>query len=282
MSEVEQRHADLLQDRYGSQAKPGNVLWNPIIEAQAGHRSVRTFLHEPLPDGTLETMVLAAQSASTSSALHQWSLVVVADETVKQRVHDVVAAAVPTDRIPWIEEAPAVLLWIADSSRSAAVARERGAEPVVLDYLDSFLMAATDTALAAQNAALAAESIGLGVVFLGVMRNAAGELAEILSLPPYSYVSFGMAVGKPSLEKTYAARPRMAQGVVLHHDRYDASRFKNLIEGYEAAYQTFREEQNMKPQGWRDAAHFAATDKQYLGAREKLRDTVTEQGFGLR
>ncbi|MFK4875335.1 nitroreductase family protein [Novosphingobium sp. ZW T3_23] len=59
-------------------------------------------------------------------------------------------------------------------------------------------MAAVDASLAAQNAALAAESIGLGVVFLGVLRNAAREVAEIVGLPPHAFFTFGMAVDGPT------------------------------------------------------------------------------------
>ncbi|HEN8712169.1 TPA: hypothetical protein U8203_002416 [Pseudomonas putida] len=45
------------------------------------------------------------------------------------------------------------------------------------------LMASNDATLAAQNASLAADSMGLGIVYLGVMRNAAKEDAEIINLP---------------------------------------------------------------------------------------------------
>jgi nitroreductase len=71
-------------------------------------------------------MVAAAQSASTSSALHQWSVVVVTDVGLKQRLSDNIARTVPTERIPWIEEAPAVLLSVAGLSRSAAITQAQG------------------------------------------------------------------------------------------------------------------------------------------------------------
>ena len=189
----EAHHAALLAARYGDQPTPQHIHWNDVVERQITHKSVRTFLDQPLPDGALETMVVAAQSASTSSALHLWSLVAVTDPALKQKLSDVIAATVPTDRIPWIEEAPVLLLWVADASRSATLTQEQGADLVVLEHLDSFLMASIDTTLAAQNAALAAESMGLGIVFLGVMRNAAKAVAELLGLPPYTFVTFGLS-----------------------------------------------------------------------------------------
>lgn len=271
----------LLEQRYGAQPKPDNIIWSAQVEAMLGHCSVRTFRPEPLPEGAIETLVAAAQSASTSSALHQWSLVAVTDPELKQQIATTIALTVPTDRIPWIEECSALLLWVADASRSAAITREQGGDPVVLDYLDSFLMASVDATLAAQNASLAAESIGLGVVFLGVMRNAAKEIAELINLPPFSFVTFGMAVGHPDPARPGGIRPRPAQAVVLHHNRYDQNRYRDYVPGYETASQQFREKRRMKNKTWQGAIHEAMTSMDYMGGREKLRDMVTQQGFKL-
>ena len=281
-SDQDLQRAVLLDQRYGAQPKPGNIIWNEVIETQLRHKSVRTFCPEPLPEGALETMVAAAQSASTSSALHQWSVIAVTDPDLKQRISDIIAATVPTDRIPWIEEAPALLLWVADASRSAAITRAQGSEPVILEQLDAFLMAAVDASLAAQNAALAAESIGLGVVFLGVLRNAAREVAEIVGLPPHAFFTFGMAVGRPDPDRVSAPRPRLSQSVMLHINRYDEAAHGPALEGYEAAYSQFRETQGMGPKTWQDAVHESATSMAYLGGRERLREMVSERGFKLR
>ena len=94
MTDVTAKQQALLEARYGvEQPKPDNIIWTPQVEALLGHKSVRTFLPEPLPDGAIETMVAAAQSASNSSALNQWSLVAVTDPALKQRISD--TGAVP-------------------------------------------------------------------------------------------------------------------------------------------------------------------------------------------
>ncbi|HCN45563.1 MAG TPA: NADPH-dependent oxidoreductase [Pseudomonas sp.] len=281
MSADETIRSALLAQRYGGQPQPERLHWNPQVEAMLSHRSVRSFLNEALPDGALETMVAAAQSASTSSALNQWSLVAVTDPDLKQTLARVIADTVPTERIPWIEEAPALLLWVADASRSAAITQEQGAEPIVLDYLDAFLMASVDAALAAQNASLAAESMGLGVVFLGVMRNAAKTVAELIDLPPYSFVAFGMAVGHPDPQRPGGIRPRPAQPVVLHHDRYQRERYRDYLEGYEAACLEFRQTREMSDKTWREAVLASTTSLEYMGGREHLRAMIQAQGFKL-
>ncbi|RMQ50270.1 Oxidoreductase [Pseudomonas cichorii] len=279
-------HADsrtaLLEQRYGAQTKPDNIHWNPQVEAMLNHRSVRAFLPEPLAQGTLETMVAAAQSASSGSGLHQWSLIAVTDPELKQKLSDTIARTVPTDRIPWIEEAPALLLWVADVSRSAQITRTQGDEPLVFDYLDSFLMASIDVSLAAQNASLAAESMGLGAVFLGVMRNAAREVAELVNLPPHSFIPFGMAVGHPDPTRPSGIRPRPAQPVVLHYNRYNHEGYRDYLEGYEQAFLQFRQDRGMQIKTWQQAVHSSTTSMAYMGGREHLREMVVQQGFKLR
>ncbi|GAB6927369.1 hypothetical protein JCM10914A_13520 [Paenibacillus sp. JCM 10914] len=41
---------------------------------------------------------------------------------------------------------------------------------------ENFIVATVDTALAAQNAAVAAESLGLGIVYIGGLRNDPGQV----------------------------------------------------------------------------------------------------------
>ena len=273
----------LLEERYGAaQRKPDNIIWTPQVEALLSHKSVRTFLPDDLPQGAIETMVAAAQSASNSSALNQWSLVAITDPELKQSISDRVARSVPVDRIPWIEEAPALLLWIADLSRGAEVTHDADGEPVVLDYLDSFLMASIDAALAAQNAAVAAESIGLGIVYLGVMRNIAKDLADMINLPQYSFVTFGMAVGLPDVARASSIRPRPAQPMVLHYNQYEQGRYRTYLDDYETAYQAFRTRQNMSKKTWTGSIVESATSMSYMGGREHLRQTVQTRGFKLK
>lgn len=273
----------LLDARYGkTQSKPEPMIWTPQVEALLSHKSVRTFLPDALPAGTIETMVAAAQSASNSSALNQWSVVAITDPVLKQRISDTVARSVPADRIPWIEEAPALLLWVADLSRGAEMTRNSGKEPVVFDYLDSFLMASIDAALAAQNAAVAAESIGMGVVYLGVMRNIAESLAEMINLPQYSFVTFGMAVGLPDNARASSIRPRPAQPMVLHYNHYEQGRYRDYLDDYETVYQAFRERQRMSKKNWSGSVVESATSMDYMAGRSALRETVQMRGFKLK
>ncbi len=55
---------DLIRQRYRRDDLAPPVAWNEALEVILSHRSVRAFLRQPLAEGTLETLVAAAQSKS--------------------------------------------------------------------------------------------------------------------------------------------------------------------------------------------------------------------------
>ncbi|MEN4749891.1 hypothetical protein ABEH28_08980 [Pseudomonas sp. Ps21-P2] len=65
--------------RYGEPDASALVAWNDIIDQLLDHRSVCSIYCEPLPEGAIQTLIAAAQSASTSSNLQVWSVFAVAE-----------------------------------------------------------------------------------------------------------------------------------------------------------------------------------------------------------
>lgn len=270
----------VLKQRYGSELQPENIIWNDTIELLLSHRSVRTFLPETLPPGTIETIVAAAQSASTSSNLHQWSVVAITDPTLKEKIAETSRKGSKFGMgNPYIEQAPVLLLWVADMSRNNHIAKTDNGKAEIHDYTDAFLMSSIDVALAAQNAAIAAESLGVGIVYLGAMRNNAKEIADIINLPEYSYVVFGMLLGKPDSDRLSSIRPRPNQKFVLHYNGFKKDQWKDELESYEKAFMNFREENNMKKKTWKENILFSSNNIDYLDGRENLRQTLEEKGF---
>lgn len=76
----------LWQQRYRDPNAAAPAVDNPVIDHLLAHRSVRQYLNTPLPAGTLETLLAAAQSASTSSNLQAWSLLAIEDPAHKARL----------------------------------------------------------------------------------------------------------------------------------------------------------------------------------------------------
>jgi nitroreductase len=112
--------AESLALRYGDGAAPAAGPWNDVIATLLSHRSVRGFLPDTLPPGTLETLIAAAQSASTSSNLQTWSVVAVTGPEKKA------ALAKIANNQRHIEQCPLFLVWLADLSRNEQVGIEEG------------------------------------------------------------------------------------------------------------------------------------------------------------
>jgi nitroreductase len=202
---LESRIDTALQQRYREPVETIAPAANETLATLFNHRSVRAFLPEKLADGTLELLIAAAQSASTSSNIQAWSVVAVEDPEARVRL-----SAIAGNQ-QHIVDSPLVLVWVADLARIGDVAARRNTALEAVDFTEPFLVATIDAALAAQNAFVAAESLGLGATYIGALRNRPAEVAEIIGLPPRSYPVFGLVVGHPDPDRPTAIKPRLPQ-----------------------------------------------------------------------
>lgn len=275
MTKTEERDR-ALQARYGEGAAAPDIAWNDVVAGLLAHRTVRAFRPDPLPDGTLATLVAAAQSAPSSSNLQTWSVVAVEDEAAKRRLAQVAGGQ------RHVAEAPLVLVWLADLARLGALGRDRDKPTDGLDYLEMLMVGVVDAALAAQNATVALESLGLGSVYIGALRNDPEAVAELLGLPPNVVAVFGLCVGWPDPERPAAVKPRLPQEVVLHRGRYDPALATGAIASYDAAMAVFQAGQRMPEVGWSGAALERVRGPGSLSGRDRLRGILERRGFGLK
>ncbi|MBP1143210.1 nitroreductase [Pseudomonas sp. PvP027] len=265
-----------LASRYGAADISPLMPWNETIDQLLDHRSVRAFTDQPLPDGTIETLVAAAQSASTSSNLQVWSVVAVQDSDRKARL-----SALAGNQA-YIRQAPLFFVWLADLSRVTRVAEQQGAELEALPYLESLLLGTIDAALAAQNAVVALESLGLGSVYIGAIRNDIEGVAKELGLPPQVYPVFGLCVGYPSTERPAQVKPRLPQGAVLHHETCSAAADVEAVAEYDERLGAFYQREGMKASGWSEQVVNRLRSVSNLHGREELVEELKRMGFGLR
>jgi len=259
--------------RYGD-AQPGVAVCTDdagVIPLLLGHRSVRAFDGARLDDVVVDTLVAAAQSASTSSNLQSWSVVVVRDATHKDAV-----ATLAGDQ-QFIRDAPLFLVFVADWARGVGLARGRGEASEGVDFLDSTLVATVDAAIAAQNAIVAAEALGLGAVFVGAVRNHPAELADLLGLPAAAFPVVGVAIGEPSADDRSEVKPRLPQSVVRHDERYRAAD-GGALEDYDRALRGFNASQG-RTGGWIDAVVTRVRSRSALHGRDRLRGVLAERGL---
>jgi len=249
---------------------------NGTLDILFSHRSVRAYLPNSIPEGTLETLVTAAQSASSSSNLQAWSVIAVEDKDRKARL-----AALANNQ-KHILQAPLFLIWVLDLARLDALAKERGHTAEGLSYTESFLVGAVDTSLAAQNAVIALESLGLGTVYIGAIRNKPIEVAKELGLPPNSFPLFGLVVGKPDHSVQSDIKPRLPQQNVLFREQYAWDEAQRAgIAAYDERIKSFQREQNVPELAWSEQALKRVKDAPTLHGRERLRDALKTLGFGL-
>lgn len=267
---------DLLRQRYGAApAATADDASHAVIDQLLAHRSVRAFVDTPLPEGTLETLVAAAQSASSSSNLQAWSVIAVEDKERKARLSTIAGNQAH------MREAPLLLVWIADLSRLDRIAERRGEVADANRFTELFLVAAIDAALAAQNAVIAAESLGLGTVYIGALRNRVDSVADELKLPPRSFAVFGLCVGHPDPARPASIKPRLSPSTVLHRETYSFDAEAQAVNDYDETMQAFQRTQAMTVQPWSQQASQRVRGAGSISGRHVLAQWLRERGLML-
>jgi len=254
-------------------------LSTPTIELIRRHGSVRHYKPDSVPADMVETIVAAAQRSSTSSNLQMWSVVAIADADTRVRLANLCGDQ------KHIVEAPIFLAWCADLSRLDRVCQLRGYSQVT-EYVENFLVAAVDCVIAAQTAALAAESLGLGICYIGSIRNQTQQVIDLLSLPRLVFPITGMTLGWPAA--TPVLRPRLPLDAVLHWETFDRRHEDQALRDYDRAmlqtgiYQGRQVPVPGKPEeteeyGWLE--HSARRVSQ--PTRTDLHKILSQQGFEL-
>ena len=244
---------------------------NDTIERLLGHRSIRRFTDEPVSDDVIRTLVACGQAAATSSHLQATTVVQVQTVATRERIAEIAGGQ------SWVVNAGAFLVWCADLKRASdACAAAGGAfEPGMTEH---FIIATVDVALAAQNAVVAAESLGLGICYIGGIRNDAAAVSALLELPNQVYPVFGLCLGTPARDPEI--KPRLPLDAVLMQERYDDSRaaghvaaFDRTMDDYYAARSS-----NTKQSDWSQAMR-ALVGKE---SRPHMQGFLNEQGFMTR
>ena len=229
-----------------------------------------------MPAGTLETLVAAAQSASTSSNLQTWSVVAVTDPEKKA------ALAKLANNQKHIEQCPLFLVWLADVSRNARLGVEENVTLETIPHFETYLVAAIDATLAAQNATVAAESLGLSMVYIGALRNDPIEVGRLLGLPPGAMGVFGMCVGYPLPTVTNEVKPRLPQSAILYHNVYGSDTESADRAAYDKQIAAFSRRHEMTQDTWTKRVVGRMGKISAMSGRDKLVSILQSMGFPLR
>jgi FMN reductase (NADPH) len=199
---------------------------NETIRILNSHQSIRKFTEQPVTQEQLHTIVAAAQCASSSSNVQAYSVIHITDEDKRKQISQWAGNQAH------VIESPVFLVWCADLYRlRTAYSIHEDAEQVNLSTAENWIMATVDVALAAQNAAIGAESLGMGIVYIGGIRNQIEAVSQLLQLPKYTSPIFGMCIGYPNQDP--GQKPRLPQQAVLHHNAYQADGMLEQITEYD-------------------------------------------------
>lgn len=185
------------------------------------HRKYRTAVIEP---ALLDLLLACAFSAPSKSDLQQADVIHVADRGRVQAISDLV------DGMPWIAEAPVLLVFCGNNRRIRQIGEWRG-KPFVNNHLDHFMNAAVDAAIVMATFIRAAEAVGLGTCPISGIRNKPKEVSALLELPGAVFPVAGLTVGYPAQEGRIT--PRLPLDITVHVDRYDESGLREKVEAYD-------------------------------------------------
>lgn len=187
---------------------------NEVISTILNHRSIRHFKDKQLSDEQIKTIVACAQAASTSSFIQAYSIIGIKDKEKKRKLAEIAGNQ------KYVAENGHLFVFCADLSRHELIGEMEGKDVLAsIESTEKFMVALIDATLAAQNAAIAAESMGLGICYIGGIRNKLEDVKELLKTPDRVIPLFGMTVGYP--EKINDQKPRLPFEHVYHEEEYE-------------------------------------------------------------
>lgn len=242
---------------------------NDVIKLLKSHRSVRKFKDQPIARELLIELIQAGQGAATSSHVQAYTVIHVTNPANREQIAELAGGQ------PYIASCADFLVFCADMKRPTE-ASERAGSNVVRGMTEQLLVATVDTALMAQNVATAAESEGLGICYIGGIRNNPQAVSDLLKLPEHVYPVFGMCLGYPSHEPEI--KPRLPVEAILKEDYYsdDSAQVQAFDDTMQAYYQS-RSSGN-KDVDWSQNLKPLFDSK----LRPHMRDFLIQRGFEMK
>jgi nitroreductase/FMN reductase [NAD(P)H] len=197
----------------------------PALAALLDRRVTRRYKPDAIPEPLLATVLAAAQSAPSKSDMQQFSIVVLEDKARIAAIADWIGS------MPWIKDAPVLLIFCADVRRNRDITARAGREHAN-DNLDTILNATVDSALAMGMTIAAADAAGLGTCPISYVRNHLEKVGPLLSLPKGVFPIAGLTLGWPSARNEPSAR--LPPSVVIHRDRYSTDGEAEALAAYDA------------------------------------------------
>jgi len=244
---------------------------NDTIQLMQSHRSIRKFSDKPIAPELLEQLIKSGQAAATSSFVQSVSVIRVTSEDIRQSLAEVAGGQ------QYVVSCAEFLVICADMQRNKSLALNHGSDPMT-GFTEHFVIAAVDAGLFAQNLVVAAESSGLGICYIGALRNNPSRVSEILELPDLVVPLFGLCLGYPTQDPE--VKPRMPVPMMMHENTYNSDIDEQSLATYDATVREYYATRtgNQKSQGWSEQmAGFFGKE-----ARPHMLEFLQSRGFLLK
>ncbi|MDE5414408.1 oxygen-insensitive NADPH nitroreductase [Alkalihalobacterium chitinilyticum] len=248
---------------------------NSTIETILNHKSIRKFQERSLTKEQIETIVKSAQAASTSSFIQAYSIIGVKDQQKKEKLAELAGNQA------YVAQNGHFFVFCADLHRHELIGEmEEKDFSGALESTEKFMVSLIDAALVAQNASIAAESMGLGIVYIGGIRNNLEEVCQLLNVPKKVIPLFGLAVGYP--DQSPDVKPRLPLAHIYHEDSYNENNsvLKDQLKDYNELISSYYEKRTSgkRKDTWTEQmAQMLSNPK-----RQYMKDFIEGKGFSRR
>ena len=242
---------------------------NDVIKLLKSHRSIRKFSDRPIPRELLVELIQAGQGAATSSHVQAYTVIHVKNPANREQIAELAGGQ------SYIASCSDFLVFCADMKRPTEASERTGAN-VIRGMTEQLLVATVDTALMAQNVATAAESEGLGICYIGGIRNNPQAISDLLKLPEQVYPVFGMCLGYPEHEPE--VKPRLPIEAILKEDYYSDD--DEHVEAFDATMQAYYQSRSSSNKNTDWSHNLTPLFDNKL--RPHMREFLIERGFEMK
>ncbi len=218
--------SNLYHIRYGEKTDQNfsKIDVTPLINSIISRASVRKFSKKNISKELLTLLLTAAQSAPSKSNLQQYSIMVIQNQSLKNKISKLIGDT------KWALTAPVFLLFLADIRRNIKITNHKGYNHKN-NNIDTFMNGVIDAALSMQSMISASESIGLGICPISMIRNIIEEVKNLCKLPKGVFPIAGLALGWPDEKSPVSIR--LPQDIVTHYNTYNEKNLMDKINQYD-------------------------------------------------
>ena len=239
-----------------------------VIDLLKSHRSIRKFTDKAIAPEVLNDIFLGGQAAATSSFLQGSTIIRVKNKSTRESL------ARLAGNQPYVESAAEFMIFCADLKRAGNYCKEYE-KPFEGDYTEHFIIATVDVALMAQSLVTAAESVGLGICYIGGIRNNPVDVSKLLELPIGVYPVFGLCLGYPDQDPEI--KPRLPLSVILKDEVYNERGDQDQIREYDEKIRDYYRTRTGGGHGisWTEQVATLLSEK----SRPHMKGFLEKQGF---